>query len=114
MQQLTAARQPVIIAGRRGDELVAELRHHDAVALARAAGFSLSAEEAAVLRRLSTYVIWTGRYPMPTRPPSRAGAWCDAWTDLSFGDGDGAVVRRLIARVIAAVDSAAAGAQPAV
>lgn len=48
---------------------------HDLVALARAANLPTSKDENNILKILSEYVIWDGRYPIPKRPEQLKGHW---------------------------------------
>lgn len=48
---------------------------HDLVALANAARLTISKEENKVLKVLSEYVIWDGRYPTPKKPEHLKGHW---------------------------------------
>ncbi len=48
---------------------------HDLVALARMANLSISKDEERVLKVLSEYVIWDGRYPIPKKPEYLKGHW---------------------------------------
>jgi hypothetical protein len=48
---------------------------HDLVALARTAGLSTSKVENKVLKVLSEYVMWDGRYPTPKKPEHLKGHW---------------------------------------
>lgn len=43
-------------------------RDHRLLPLADSTGFKLSAEERDVLERLSAFVVWAGRYPVPMNP----------------------------------------------
>lgn len=49
--------------------------NHDLVALARTATFTTSREENRILKVLSEYVIWDGRYPTPKQPEHLKGHW---------------------------------------
>jgi hypothetical protein len=44
-------------------------RPHDLVGLAKKAGFTMSAEESALVAYLSDFITWLGRYPMGKRAP---------------------------------------------
>lgn len=46
------------------------LGKHDLLALARKAGVRLTEEERSLVERLTEYVIWAGRYPIPKRSDS--------------------------------------------
>ena len=52
---------------------------HDLVALAHTASISISKDEKHMLRVLSEYVIWDGRYPTPKKPVHLKDHWqCQA------------------------------------
>jgi hypothetical protein len=48
---------------------------HDLVALARTANFTTSKEENRILKVLSEYIIWDGRYPTPKKPEHLKEHW---------------------------------------
>ncbi|MDO6427134.1 HEPN domain-containing protein [Thalassotalea sp. 1_MG-2023] len=48
---------------------------HDLVALANIANLPISKEEKKLLKVLSEYVIWDGRYPTPKKPEHLKGHW---------------------------------------
>jgi hypothetical protein len=65
---------------------------HNFIALAKRAGVSLTPNEEALLRRLTSYVIWAGRYPIPKEP-------ADAVFKRTTRDNDFADVRAFISRL---------------
>lgn len=48
---------------------------HDLVSLAKTASLSTSTDENKILKVLSEYVIWDGRYPTPKKPEHLEGHW---------------------------------------
>ena len=48
---------------------------HDLVALARTSGLSTSKDENKILKVLSEYIIWDGRYPTPKKPEHLKEHW---------------------------------------
>jgi hypothetical protein len=48
---------------------------HDLVSLAKTASLSTSKDENKILKVLSEYVIWDGRYPTPKKPEHLEGHW---------------------------------------
>lgn len=48
---------------------------HDLVALARTASLPTTKGEEQILKVLSEYVIWDGRYPIPKKPEHLKGHW---------------------------------------
>ena len=48
---------------------------HDLVALARTANFSISNNESRILKILSEYIIWDGKYPVPKNAQHLESHW---------------------------------------
>jgi len=58
-----AKRRAVVVKGK----LIAEVRHHDLVRLADRLGVKLNAKEKHLLKRLTAFIEYGGRYPIPVR-----------------------------------------------
>ena len=63
VKRMHAENRPVT----EGNVLRLERGRHSLVALSRSAQITLSSEEREVLARLSTFVQWAGRYPVPIK-----------------------------------------------
>jgi hypothetical protein len=92
--QFQAAGKPVAAKNKRGSlALAKELKTHDLLGLAHAAGIALEPPEVTLLERLTDFVEWAGRYPVGVaadQTPSDAGAYFASDRDAVF-----AIVARL-------------------
>jgi hypothetical protein len=64
LKGIAVSSKPQVVSGGNLDKA---MRTHDLPDLAAKASVTLTAEEGAVLRDLTEYVKWAGRYPIPTR-----------------------------------------------
>jgi hypothetical protein len=48
---------------------------HDLVKLARTANFTITKDENGILKVLSEYIIWDGKYPIPKKPQHLENHW---------------------------------------
>ncbi len=58
-----AKRHALVVKG----TLIADVRHHDLVRLADRLGMTLSTKEKHLLKRLTKFIEYGGRYPIPVR-----------------------------------------------
>lgn len=56
---------------------------HDLLALATTANFSTSNDESEILKILSEYIIWDGKYPIPKKAQHLEGHWKNEGNVLS-------------------------------
>lgn len=86
--QYQAAGKPVAAKNRRGSlTLTRELKTHDLLGLAKAAGITLEPAEVTLLERLTDFVEWAGRYPVGVaadQTANDAGAYYAADRDIVF------------------------------
>lgn len=77
--QFQSAGKPLTTKNKRGRlALARELKTHDLLSLAHAAGITLGPGEVTLLERLTDFVEWAGRYPVGVaadQTPSDAGAY---------------------------------------
>lgn len=86
--QFQAAGKSIAAKNRRGSlALAKELKTHDLVSLAHAAGIALTSAEVTLLERLTDFVEWAGRYPVGVaadQTASDAGAYYVSDRDTVF------------------------------
>lgn len=86
--QFQSAGKPLTTKNNRGRlALTKELKTHDLLSLAHAAGIVLGPEEVTLLERLTDFVEWAGRYPVGVaadQTPRDAGAYYPGDRDLVF------------------------------